>query len=231
VAIINYTAEQINALLAKAATAAQPADVSKAVDTLQETAIGDLGTLETSAKDSVVDAINENFTSASEGKKTIAAALTGQGQSAAATDTFAVLAGKIGALKPAEYVDPSQYCRRLVTNEDSIIPTGSYATSTYYDTTYGVKIGYMANGDILLSMKGGTTTAYEYLQFTAASVPSGVTVDTTVPSSNSYVTMMAGMQQVCVIHGITKPVKIAIDMSSYNATYDYTNCALTITEV
>lgn len=37
--------------------------------------------------------------------------------------------------------NPSFYgIQRLVVNDESITPTGSYATSTYYNTTYGVQV-------------------------------------------------------------------------------------------
>ena len=74
---LSYTAAQIDALLAKADT------------------IGDLTDLETTDKDSVVDAINELFTSVSDGKTAIAAAITDKGVSTAASDTFATMAQNI----------------------------------------------------------------------------------------------------------------------------------------
>jgi hypothetical protein len=80
---LNYTAAQIDALLAKADTAVQPETV------------GDLSELETTDKDSVVDAINELFTSVSDGKSALAAAITDKGVATAATDTFADMAQNI----------------------------------------------------------------------------------------------------------------------------------------
>lgn len=80
---LNYTAAQIDALLAKADTAVQPETV------------GDLSELETTDKDSVVDAINELFTSVSDGKSALAAAITDKGVATAATNTFADMAQNI----------------------------------------------------------------------------------------------------------------------------------------
>lgn len=57
--------------------------------------IGDLTELETTDKSSVVDAINELFTSVSDGKTAIAAAITDKGVSTAATDSFATMADNI----------------------------------------------------------------------------------------------------------------------------------------
>lgn len=231
-ATINYSAARINELLAAAETAAQPPDVLVAVQDAENNindTIGQLSGLNTTEKGSVVGAINENFTSASEGKTAIAAALTGKGQTAEKTETFASLAGKIGNLKPADYVDPSGYVQRLVSNDDSITPTGNYATSTYYDTTYGVQVGYCPDGSVLISMKGGTSTSYENLNFKLDSAPDGVTIET---SSTSWDTGdPAGNLYVCRLKGITGRVSIAIAMSAVNATYDYVTCSITVTEV
>lgn len=180
--------------------------------------IGAKSGLLTTAKSTLVAAINELFTSASNGKQAIAAALTGKGVSAAASDTFAELAETIGQL-PA----------RMVANDDSITPTGTYATSTYYNTTYGVLVGYCPDGSVLISMKGGTSTSYENLNFSLASAPDGVTIET---SSTAWDTSdPAGNLYVCRLKGIVGKVNIAIAMSAVNATYDYVTCAITVTEV
>lgn len=180
--------------------------------------IGSKSSLLTTEKSNLVAAINELFTSASNGKQAIAAALTGKGLSAAASDTFVELAESIG-----------QLLERKVANDDSITPTGSYATSTYYNTDYGVKIGYMANGDVLLSMRAGTTTAYEMLLFTLASAPSGVTLTAHATPSTSA-GPAAGIYA-CVLSGITGKVNISVAMNTINSSYDYTTCAITVTEV
>ncbi len=119
--------------------------------------------------------------------------------------------------------------KRLISNDTSITPTGTYATSTYYNTAYGVKIGYMANGDILLSMQGGTSTNYEYLNFVLGTVPSGVTLTWTMTTSSNYATGKPNIQYACVLSGITSPSTIAIAMSSVDSTYDYVTCTITVT--
>lgn len=58
--------------------------------------LGDLSKLKTTAKGSAVDALNELFTSASDGKSAVAAAVTGKGVAASSSDTFATLSTKIG---------------------------------------------------------------------------------------------------------------------------------------
>lgn len=116
----------------------------------------------------------------------------------------------------------------IIANDGSIVPTGTYATATYYNLEYGVKIGYMANGDVMISMKNGTSTAYENLYFHAASLPSGVTLDapSTFGSGN-----VVNMTFVGIISGLTGSANIAIDMSTRNSSKDYVRCDLTITYV
>lgn len=80
---LSYTAAEIDTLLGKADTAVQP-----------ETT-GDLDNLQTTDKDNLVDAINELFTSVSNGKSAIAAAITDKGVATAATDSFADMAQNI----------------------------------------------------------------------------------------------------------------------------------------
>jgi len=60
--------------------------------------VGDLTTLSTTAKTSAVAAINELFQNASDGKTSVAAAITGMGQAATGADTFAQLATKVGQI-------------------------------------------------------------------------------------------------------------------------------------
>ena len=116
----------------------------------------------------------------------------------------------------------------MIANDGSIVPTGTYATETYYDLAYGVKIGYMANGDVMISMKNGTSKAYENLYFHAASLPSGVTLDapSTFGTGNAI-----GMTFVGIISGLTGSANIAINMSTRDGTNDYVRCDLTITYV
>lgn len=60
--------------------------------------VGALSSLQTTNKGNVVAAINELFQSASNGKSTVAAAITGMGQAASGSDTYAQLASKISAI-------------------------------------------------------------------------------------------------------------------------------------
>ncbi|MCA1293716.1 phage tail protein [Paenibacillus sp. alder61] len=61
-------------------------------------AVGPLASLLTGVKSNTVAAINELFTNVSDGKNTIASAITGKGVPASGSDTFSALAGKIGKI-------------------------------------------------------------------------------------------------------------------------------------
>lgn len=118
---------------------------------------------------------------------------------------------------------------RLISNDTSITPSGSYATSTYYNTSYGVKIGYMASGDIILSMKGGTSTSYEYLNFVLGTAPSGVSLTWALDTSANYATGKPGIQYACVLSGITQKSSISITMGTRDSTYDYVTVTVNVT--
>ncbi len=232
--IIQYTLSQINTLLGKADTSVQPAALTSEAearsqgDSLLAGAIGTLSDLSTDAKSSLVAAVNELFTSASEGKSAIAAAITGRGIAAAASETFAALAAKISQLQPPGYVDPDSYVQKRITNAGSITPTGTYATNNYYDITYGVKIGYMEGGDVLLSMQAGISTGYEYLNFTLASAPSGVTITAVNMGSDTAVGGKTGVIYACVLSGVPVGSSLAIAMNTRDGNYDYVTCAITV---
>lgn len=118
---------------------------------------------------------------------------------------------------------------RFVTNDTSIVPTGKYASDTYYNLDYGVKVGYCPDGSVLLSMQGGNTANYENIYFSLASAPEGVAIQT---NNNTYDTGGdKGNLFVCWLTGITGKVEISVVMDEYNGTYDYVECAVTITAV
>jgi hypothetical protein len=106
-----------------------------------------------------------------------------------------------------------------IKNGTSVTPTGSYATSTYYDTSFGVKVSYTADGDVIITMKGGTSTAYEKIYFYKGTLPYGVTLTNYVPGSNA--TMDTGAIYSCVLSGITSVYNLALAMNSRNSTNDY----------
>lgn len=130
---------------------------------------------------------------------------------------------------PSKIAEISTGIARRIVNDESITPSGSYATSTYYNTTYGVKVGYCPNGDILISMQGGTSTSYENIYFTLASAPSGVAIKT---NNNTYDTSGdAGNIFACLISGLTVDATVSIAMGTINSSYDYVQCAITIKAV
>lgn len=114
---------------------------------------------------------------------------------------------------------------QLIENDTSITPTGTYATSTYYNTSYGVKIGYMSNGGVIISMENGTSSQYRTLRFTASSLPSGVTL--TAPSSTGT---QFGSHTIiaysCIVTGLTGMATLSIAMNARSTSY--TTCAITI---
>lgn len=68
-------------------------------DTKARTDIGDVTYLKTEQKGSIVDAVNECFQYASDGKKEVADAITGMGVPTSKDDTFATMAENIAAIE------------------------------------------------------------------------------------------------------------------------------------
>lgn len=183
--------------------------------------IGTLASLNTSNKSNLVSAINELFQSASSGKSAIAAAITGMGINAASSETWSSLAQKITQINTG--ITP------LVVNGGNVVPTGNYATPTYYDLGVGVVVSYAEDGRVIVTMKGGTSTGYENLHFTLSSAPSGVAI---IGNSTAYDTAdPAGNIFSCILTGIQNKVNMSILMDYGNATYDYVRCEITLTEV
>lgn len=117
----------------------------------------------------------------------------------------------------------------LIKNDIDITPTGTYATDTSYNTTYGVKVGYLSNGTVMVTMVGGTSTGYENLLFTKASAPSGVTIaNITTPSSSNQTGNLYG----CIISGLNLGNKynMTIAMNTRDASADTVTCAITLTQ-
>lgn len=106
-----------------------------------DNAVGTLSSLLTSAKGSAVAAINELFTNASNGKTSIAAAITGKGVPATGSDTFAVLAQKIGQIvtgkKSASGTATTNSSSRFSISGLSFRPNIVFWQSTAHPDTYG----------------------------------------------------------------------------------------------
>lgn len=168
-------------------------------------------------------------------RDTLAGYLSAKGQTAADTDTLNTLVPLVDNLKPSNYVDGSTIDKwsdhRLISNDEAITPSGSYATSVYYDLAFGVKVGYMNNGDIIIAMQAGSSTSYETNYFNLASAPAGVTITEQHTTSSSYVTGSAGLIYACIISGLTVPCTLSVAMDAVSSTYDYKQIDLTLTEV
>ena len=203
-------------------------DVSDDIDSVSNK-VGNLSALATTAKSSMVAAVNELFTSASNVKSTIAAAITGAGVATSASASSAQMATNIGQIPS---VARQGYIYPYVRNGESITPTGTYATTSYIDLDFGVKVGYKANGDVLLLMKAKTSTSYEYLDFALASGSmSGVTLTTQDMSASSNATGKPDCIYGCVLSGISQNCNIAVACGSVNSTYDWVKCTITVTAV
>lgn len=109
-----------------------------------DNAVGDLSTLQTTDKSNVVKAINELFTNVSNGRNTVAAAITGKGVPASGSDTFAQLAAKIGQIKTSVEDVMQDASDRL-----SLIQGYAQAGSSYS------KITLDKNKNVLLMRTGG----------------------------------------------------------------------------
>lgn len=82
----------------RAKVSAPSASDDIALKSTVDNAVGTLSNLLTTAKGNTVSAINELFTNVSNGKNTVAAAITDKGVSASGSDTFPVLAQKINQI-------------------------------------------------------------------------------------------------------------------------------------
>ena len=118
---------------------------------------------------------------------------------------------------------------QLIKNDTSITPTGTYATSVYYDTSYGVKVGYMSNGDVMVSMENGTSSSYKTLRFTEDSLPSGVTLYAPESTGFSFGYNASKTAYCCIISGLTALATLRINMEARSSSY--TTCAITISYV
>ncbi|MEC2342985.1 phage tail protein [Paenibacillus barengoltzii] len=126
----------------------QLADVVRHITAAERTkwnnAVTDIGTkanLITAAKGDLVSAINELFTSASNGKTAVAAAITGKGVPASGSDTFSQLATKIGQIvtgkKSASGTATTNSFSRFSISGLDFRPDIVFWQSTNHPDTYG----------------------------------------------------------------------------------------------
>lgn len=202
-------------------TTAQVQERLDAIPGLSES-IGTLAELETTSKDNLVSAVNELFTYAGEAKRGAVAVLTAHGADVSETDDWDTL---------LEAMDAQFDAWRLISNDDAIVPTGSYANATYYNVNFGIKISYAPDGDVVVTVKGGTSTAYENIIFTLTTSISGVTLSQGAETTWNASVSPVGHVYSCVISGITKKASMAVEFSNINATNDTTTCAITLKAV
>ena len=168
--------------------------------------IGDLTELETTDKSSVVDAINELFTSVSDGKTAIAAAITDKGVPTAATDSFADMADNIGDI-------PSP----------SLQSSRAYTVSASGSQTISPGTGYDAMEAVALTVPAGAAKPASTISATGASVSTGtntLTLSKTVSNtpqvvSTGFVTAgTSGDSSVSLTASVTTKVAATIHPST-----------------
>lgn len=112
----------------------------------------------------------------------------------------------------------------LINPVSSFSITGTYATSTYYDST---KSGYAITpeGDIIIYIKTAST-AYEHIYYYAGSVASGITLEESI---SSWDTADPVAIYACRLKGITSQISITVNLDTINSSYDYVRANLTVT--
>lgn len=106
----------------------------------------------------------------------------------------------------------------------SITVGGEYDSTTYHGD-YWAAID--ANGNLLLVVEGGTSSAYESVLFEAKSLPNGVTLVN--QSYTNGLSMTVGMAYVAIFSGVTASADVVLDFSAINGTSDTVTCDVTIT--
>lgn len=109
---------------------------------------------------------------------------------------------------------------------NSITATGSYTSATYQQ---GYWAAITQDGHLIITVKGGTSTSYESIYFTNASLPTRVGL--LGQSYYSYSSMTAGQMYVAIYEGISKDVNITLNFNATNSSSDYVQCAVTIAYV
>lgn len=112
--------------------------------------------------------------------------------------------------------------KRFITNDENVTVAG---TTAAIDTTYGVKVGYCSNGDVIISTKAPSTGRYYVSKYQLVSAPDGVTIKTVTPTA-SYV-QYTNYMDCCVISGLKKEAVLGVNIST---SYSNTTIKITLTE-
>lgn len=108
--------------------------------------------------------------------------------------------------------------------------SGTYATSTYYTASGSFLTVDKDTGRAFITIQGGTSTSYENIYFSAASLPSGVTMLTPPGDTNFGTNGSAQRYYTAVLTGVTGKINVAVAMNTRAGTsYDAVQCALTVT--
>ncbi|WP_248930146.1 hypothetical protein [Paenibacillus hamazuiensis] len=118
-------------------------------------AVGTLSSLLTTAKNNVVAAINELFQYASDGKKAIAAAITGKGVPASGSDTFAQLSSKISSIQLAtgnagtgDVLAGKTFSNATTTGATGTMPNNGALNYTPSGNAQSIPAGYTSGGTV-----------------------------------------------------------------------------------
>ena len=122
------------------------------------------------------------------------------------------------------------YNKNLVSGE--LIVSGTYTTSSYSYPTGGIRTAFTgSNGSIYIICQGHNTTSYENIHFILKSnaYPEGASIVNQTKYNNTSTT--TGGLYICKITGITKPVKISIEVTGRNSSSDFYTYSVTLSEV
>ncbi|MNO20860.1 hypothetical protein D3C76_106190 [compost metagenome] len=148
--------------------------------------VGALPELLTTAKDSTVAAINELFTNVSNGKTSVAAAITDKGIAASGSDTFVWLAAKIAQLQRLR-TNYSAFEGTLKDNMGPVWGIGATAEGTWYQTNGAAKLATMTGTDAGVTWYStGLSDSYVKMFIEA-----GILYVFFFPTTNSSVTVRA----------------------------------------
>jgi hypothetical protein len=128
------------------------------------------------------------------------------------------------------YVNGSKITGSLVPPVDlcgTLSFTGTYATATYITAASSRMAGNPTSQEIIIAIKGGSSTSYENVIFSLTSAPSGVAL---VSSAGLWgASVPAGQYYCCILTGVTQNMNISCNMNAQNSTNDTVTCAITAT--